>query len=160
MILKGERPLYVKEPRVQQRLSHFVAHCKRRGLSVTHQRLAVYEALLASPDHPTAEQIFKRVRQRYPTISLATVYKTLDTLESEGLISKITFLPDAARYDANIEHHHHLVCVRCHRVDDLPAALLERVKIPDDAAKDYRILGVSVQFHGLCSRCQRRGRKS
>lgn len=149
-----------KEPQVRQRLNYFAEHCRRRGLSVTHQRLAVYQALLASPGHPTAEQIFKRVRQRYPTISLATVYKTLDTLESEGLISKITFLPDAARYDANIEHHHHLVCVRCHRVDDLPAALLERVKIPDGAANDYRILGFSVQFHGLCPQCRRRGRKS
>jgi len=151
--------LYAKEPR-QQRLGQFVEHCKRRGLSVTHQRLAVYQALLALPDHPTAEQIFKKVHQRYPTISLATVYKTLDTLESEGLILKITFLPDAARYDANIEQHHHFVCMKCHRVEDLPATSLERLKIPKEATKNYRIFGVSVQFHGLCSSCQARERKS
>lgn len=148
--------MYRKQPRVQQRLGQFVEHCKRRGLSVTLQRLAVYQALLVSPDHPTAEQIFKKVRQRYPTISLATVYKTLDTLESEGLISKITFLPDAARYDANIEQHHHLVCRKCHRVDDLPTGALEPLKIPEEAARKYRILGVSVQFHGLCPSCQAR----
>lgn len=152
--------MQVREPRVRQKLGRFVEHCKRRGLSVTHQRLAVYQVLVASPDHPTAEQIFKRVRQRYPTISLATVYKTLDTLENEGLVSKITFLPDAARYDANIEHHHHLVCIKCHRVDDLPTASLRRLRIPEEAMKNYRILSFSVQFHGLCPNCRARERKS
>ena len=78
----------------EEKARQFVDACRERGLSVTHQRMAIYGALANSEEHPSAERIFARVRQAYPTLSLATVYKTLETLEGIGLIHKRFTLAD------------------------------------------------------------------
>jgi len=146
---------------IQRRMDDFVQHCKRRRLSVTHQRLAVYQAVVASPDHPSAEQIFKKIRQQYPTISLATVYKTLETLERERLITKV-MLPHqpAARYDANLDRHHHLVCVECHQVEDFYDEQLDTLRIPKKTARGYQVMDHIVQVNGVCPSCQEKRQKS
>ena len=138
---------------VRQRI--FVARCHERGLAVTHQRLAIYGALASTDEHPTAETLYRTIHETYPTISLATIYKTLETLEREGLISKFTFFQEAARYDANQERHHHRVCVRCGRVEDFYDASLDRLPMSDHRRLGFKVLNHQVQVHGLCRRCRR-----
>jgi Fur family peroxide stress response transcriptional regulator len=142
-------------------MNDFVQHCKRRRLSVTHQRLAIYEALVNSPEHPSAEQVFKKIHQQYPTISLATVYKTLETLQREGLISKLTLPHEmVARYDANLDRHHHLVCVACRKVEDFYDEQLDALSIPKKTVRGYQVMDHIVQVNGVCPSCQEKKRKS
>ena len=74
---------------IQERVHHFKDCCREQGLSLTHQRLAVYSKLAATLTHPTAEELHHEIHAEYPTISLGTIYKTLDTLEQQGLITKL-----------------------------------------------------------------------
>ena len=102
-----------------QRLGEFVARCRKRGIAVTPQRLAVIRALLASENHPTPDEICAAVRRRDPHVSLATVHRILQQFCEAGEARKVTLLHDVARYDGNVEPHHHILCVRCRRVHDI-----------------------------------------
>jgi Fe2+ or Zn2+ uptake regulation protein len=89
------------------------------GWKCTPQRLAVYECLRCALHHPTAEEVYQRVQVRIPKISLATVYKALETLVASGLASKLPAADGSARYDARREHHYHARCLRSGAVQDL-----------------------------------------
>jgi Fur family peroxide stress response transcriptional regulator len=147
----------MSEHETQRRLDDFIQRCKSRKLSVTHQRLAIYHTLLNSPDHPSAEAIFNLIRPQYPMISLATVYKTLETLEREKMIRKVSFPHQSvARYDANLDRHHHLVCVKCHSVVDFYDDQLDNLRFKKRRARGFQLLDHSVQIHGICPSCQKR----
>lgn len=147
-----------RDETIKNKMAQFVEHCRARGLSVTPQRLAIYHALITSRQHPSAEDIYKRIRRQYPTISLATVYKTLETLEQEGFISKVTPLHETARYDANRTRHHHFICVKCHAIEDFSTEALEQLQLPRDVIGDWRVLDYTVQVLGVCRECQKRER--
>ena len=78
------------------------------GLKGTHQRIAIYDALLSLENHPTAEKIYQSIKKKYPTISLGTVYKTLETFVEKKLINRVLTTSDIMRYDAIMEPHHHI----------------------------------------------------
>jgi Fur family peroxide stress response transcriptional regulator len=141
-----------------ERLGEFAARCRAGGLAVTPQRLAIIEALLASTDHPRAEEIFAGVRRRHPHISLATVHRTLETLCRIGEARKVTLLHDSARYDGNLAPHHHVVCVNCRRIRDIEISGLGRVLDYHAALEGFEPLGWSVEVRALCDIC--RGKKS
>ena len=81
-----------RAPYAARRLAEFSARCRKGGLAVTPQRLAIIEALLGSAEHPRADEIFAAVRRRHPTISLATVHRTLETLCDIGEARKVTLI--------------------------------------------------------------------
>jgi Fur family peroxide stress response transcriptional regulator len=138
-----------------QRLAAFSQRCRQRGLALTPQRLAVMRALLAASDHPRAESIFAAVHQQFPTISLATVHRTLETLCAIGEARKVTALHDSARYDGNTQPHHHLVCVRCRRVSDIEMAEFDHLLHGRERLGEYALLGATVEIQALCANCQR-----
>jgi Fur family peroxide stress response transcriptional regulator len=88
------------------------------GLKVTPQRISVYEAIISMEDHPTAEMIRAEVAKKIPTISLGTVYKTLEVFVNKGLIRKIRTEEDVMRYDPVLEKHHHLYCQKTNTIAD------------------------------------------
>lgn len=135
-------------------LAAFTGACRRRGLSITHQRLAVYEAVTKSRTHPNAEEIFRTVRERYPTISRGTVYRTLDTLCTMGLVTDVNRTRDTGRFEAALEPHHHLVCLGCRRIIDVHDRRLDRLPAP--AAEGFEVTGYQIQFTGYCAACRRR----
>lgn len=90
------------------------------GWKLTPQRAAVYEALRSAEGHPTAEEVYRKVRQGIPTISLATVYKALEALAASGLAAKLADADGTARFDARRDDHYHLRCLRSGAVEDLP----------------------------------------
>lgn len=121
-------------------------------MNVTPQRSAVYEALLDAPDHPTPEALYATVRAKLPGISLATIYKALEALKRLGVIREVARLGEARRFDANLDHHHHLICTECGRVSDLGHE--EFGEIPSPAAVDGFIPSeVTVQVFGMCAAC-------
>ncbi len=125
--------------------------CKQAGLAVTPQRLAIYQALHASFDHPSPEALYERVKPQMPSISLATIYKTLETLVSIGVASELPATGDTKRYDANMGHHHHRVCDSCNAIEDFEDAALD-LSLPK-GKNGFVPRAVSVYVHGLCRRC-------
>jgi Fur family peroxide stress response transcriptional regulator len=96
----------------KERLEEFVKICKEKRLKITPQRLAVYEILLRREDHPTVEEIYEEVKETYPFVSLATVYRTVETLEELGFIKRVAYWGSS---------DDHLVCVMCATILDLKA---------------------------------------
>lgn len=129
---------------------------RAKKVPLTHQRLAVYEELTARRDHPSAESLYESLKKQYPSLSLATVYKTLQTLHEMGMVARVDSPTAQARYDAIVEAHHHAVCTACGRIEDLFDARLDR--IPEPKAAGFLIRGHSVHFHGLCAQCAKTGR--
>ena len=140
----------------KHRLAEFIANCRRKQMAVTPQRIAVMRALLESGDHPRAERIYTLVRRQHPRISLATVHRTLETLCEIGEARKVTPLYESARYDGNTGPHHHVVCVRCKRVEDLEAPEFDTLLAGRRTLGEFELLGCSVEVRALCSRCRRR----
>ena len=145
----------MKPPRAD--LEKFAAHCREHGLSVTHQRLAIFEALASSREHPSAEQLHRAVQRKLPTLSLATVYKNLEVLKAIGAVSDVNPLHDEGRYEAALpgtgagKSHHHLVCVSCKQVRDLHDPALDGLELQD--AQGFAVRAVRVQAEGLCPDC-------
>jgi len=141
-------------------IDNFIEECKNRGLNVTFPRMAIYKILLQFQGHPSAEDIYKEIKKEHPYISLATVYKTLEMLAENNLITKVTPLHDIVRYDFNKEFHHHLVCIRCKKIIDIESEVLNHLPIPKNIDKNFKILNYQVQFDGICKDCQQNYAKS
>jgi Fe2+ or Zn2+ uptake regulation protein len=125
---------------------------RARGLKVTPQRQAVFRALHTSAIHPTAEAVYDDVRGTMPTISLRTVYQTLNDLAAMGEIHAIELGTGSARFDPNTRPHHHLVCVACGRVDDL-AADFPGVALPVENEFGFEATATEIVFRGHCRAC-------
>ncbi len=136
------------------RVEAFSARCREHGLSVTPQRRAIMRALLASEDHPRAEDVYDAVRAEHPTISLATVHRTLETLCQIGEARKVTPLHHSARYDGNLSPHHHLVCVGCLRVLDVEAPQFDELLGSQKWLGDHEVVGGSVEIYVRCRSCR------
>lgn len=134
-------------------VEQFIEACRQKGLNVTYQRIKIFQSLSEVKSHPTAEEIYKIVKREYPSISLATVYKTLETFAEHNLISKVNFLHDLARYDGDTTPHHHLVCIKCRRIVDVHEEELNGIKIPESAQNGFHLLGYRIQFEGICNNC-------
>ncbi len=141
------------------RLAEFTARCRRRGLAITPQRVAVMRVLVNSGDHPRAETVFAKVREEHPNISLATVHRTLETLCAIGEARKVTPLHDSARYDGNTAPHHHVVCVRCRRIRDIDVPEFNGLLHGRQTLGDFHLLGCSVEVHALCRDCREAANK-
>jgi len=130
--------------------------CERHGLALTHQRQVIFETLSQMHGHPSPEAVYGLVKKRIPSISLATVYKNLKTFEEHGLIREVSPHHGSARFETNSAPHHHLVCLRCKAIVDVPAADVEPVRLKKRAPAGFRIERYSVEIHGLCGDCVKR----
>jgi Fur family peroxide stress response transcriptional regulator len=122
------------------------------GQRFTDQRAAVYRFLHATTDHPSADEVFTAVRAEIADISLATVYKALETLVSCNLAVKLSYGDDSARYDARTDDHYHSRCVGCGQVRDVPGEphdLMPRIHV----GAGFQVRGYRVEVVGLCPAC-------
>jgi Fur family peroxide stress response transcriptional regulator len=153
------RELRLIDPRWRARYSHqrlgeFVARCHERRSAVTPQRLAVIRALLASENHPSADEICAAVRREHPHVTLATVHRILEQFCEVGEARKVTLLHDAARYDGNVEPHHHVLCVRCRRVHDIEIPEVNKLLEGTPSLGQFALLRCSLEIEALCGQCQ------
>lgn len=125
-----------------------------KGQRYTEQRASVFRYLLSTDTHPTADEVFSRVRQDVPGISLATVYKSLETLVGCGLATKLTYGDGSARYDGRTDDHHHLRCLVCGCVVDLSGRVDDReVARLEAAAEGFHVTGYRLELTGYCRTC-------
>jgi Fe2+ or Zn2+ uptake regulation protein len=125
---------------------------RERGLRVTSQRQAIFRILHGSDRHPTAEWVFEAARVDVPSISLKTVYSTLNDLAAMGELQQLHLGPGSARFDPNDAPHHHLVCEACGAVVDLHADFTD-LRVPDGVAAGFRVSSTEIVFRGRCVDC-------
>ena len=124
-----------------------------KGFRFTEQRRAVYDALMGKRDHPTAVEVFMRVKGRMPSISLATVYNCLETLTDCGLVKAVNHDREPSRYCPNLAEHAHLFCEGCNGVLDVPLRSRHRLEDVWELPETVVISHHEVSFRGLCPKC-------
>ena len=129
---------------------------RENGCKVTPQRLAIYDMLANTKEHPTAEAIYKRLRPEYPAMSLATVYKSVEVLNKINVIQMLNVGEDSYRYDANINPHAHVKCTHCGKVVDMEE--VDTAALTSKVAKEtgFTVEGQQLYFYGICPTCQKR----
>ncbi len=133
----------------------FPQKCRKNGLKVTPQRMAIYRALSETRSHPSAETVYRTVKIAFPHISFDTVHRTLLTFVRIGLVEVVEVFGGAKRFDTDISPHHHLHCTRCGKIQDFTSRVYDRLDIPEDIADRFLVTGKRVVLKGLCSYCRR-----
>jgi Fur family transcriptional regulator, peroxide stress response regulator len=129
---------------------------KQAGLRMTPQRLAICKLLVETDSHPTAAMIYESIRANYPSLSLTTVYNTLDTLADLGAINVLGHAgDDTVHYDADTTPHINLACTSCHKIIDIESSQVAHINNEISAASGYKLLGARVMYYGLCPACQK-----
>ena len=133
------------------------ARLKTLRIRLTPQRLAIAEVVVNSGDHPSVKQIFGRVKEFFPYVTLATVYSTLTVLERAGIVRELPFQKHS-RYDANLSPHANLVCVGCGSVHDAEVGqeMVSDLRQRLENSSDFRLTGQRVDFYGWCPNCAHR----
>jgi Fur family peroxide stress response transcriptional regulator len=144
---------------VQESMEAFRIRCRETGLKVTPQRTAVYKALLEATDHPSADAVFRQVRQIFPSISLDTVNRTLLTLSEIGAAFVVEGSGDAKRFDANLKNHQHFKCLKCRHIIDFHHEPFDRIEVPENLAARFTVLRKTVYLEGLCDVCRKAVRR-
>jgi len=155
IITNGE---FCVKPREQteKRVAEFLEVCRRQGVKATHQRTEILRELAASEEHPDAETLLARVRQKIPAISVDTLYRTLRLLEDNGVIARVGSMRDRARFDANTDRHHHFVCTECGMIGDFYNDEMDRLPVPREVAEMGSVDGVYVELRGICRKCKQK----
>jgi Fur family peroxide stress response transcriptional regulator len=136
------------------RLSILNTDLKSLGLKATPQRLAILEFLDGNTSHPTAEAVYQALKPCYPSLSLATVYNTLEALQKAGKVVELTINPSRRHFDPDTGFHHHFFCRSCQGITDLEGdpAFLPRAEIP----AGFKLEEVIIHYYGLCPGCQKK----
>ena len=134
----------------------FEQECRARGIRLTAQRLAVYRAVASDTGHAGAEAVYRRIRPRMPSMSLATVYRALEFLVAEGLIRRLGATAEIGRYDARVDPHQHAVCRVCRQIIDLDAGTLPDVPVPAAPVPGFRVESIDLRIVGICGNCLRK----
>lgn len=138
--------------------SFIIKALRGKGYKATPQRIAIGRFLLHNHSHPTAQRIYSEVKKVYPTVSLATIYKTIQILKEASLIHELNLPDDQARFDPNIEPHAHLFCTRCKCINDRMDPMISEIvnRISNDA--EFSTAGWNFHIFGICSSCKREGK--
>lgn len=128
------------------------------GLRMTRQRQLVYDVLKTEKNHPTAEEVHRRVRVNMPNISLATVYNCLETLVECRLIRQVNRDRDSSRFCGNLKEHGHFYCNECGSVHDIDLADSPLAELAPKQESGFRVQQFEINFRGLCPKCQRPAR--
>lgn len=138
---------------IDRRMARFEQVCREAGVRLTHQRLEIFREVAQAGDHPDADTVYQRVRERIPPVSLDTVYRTLWLLSDHGLIATLGPSRERTRFDANLTRHHHFVCVHCGATRDFYSEELDDLKLPPSAKALGRIVTTLVEARGVCHEC-------
>jgi Fur family peroxide stress response transcriptional regulator len=149
----------VSREEVQRRLDNFRDVCRRAGMKLTHQRTEIFREVARTADHPDAQTIYERVRERVPAMSLDTVYRNLWLLNDLGLVATLGPPRERARFDANMMPHHHFLCSRCGMASDFYSREFDELRPPAEVGSMGSVEATRVELRGLCLRCRKKGKK-
>ena len=137
----------------QQRLAKRI---RSRGRRLTDQRLVVAQALTGRREAVSAQELHEQLRLRHPRLALATVYRALEAQVESGMARRLERSGHVSAYIAcDPEHHHHLVCTRCQKVEDLDETILRPVLRGITERHGFAVEHERLDFYGLCASCRR-----
>ncbi|MDD5459273.1 MAG: Fur family transcriptional regulator [Phycisphaerae bacterium] len=139
----------------QSMFEEFSNACRKAGLKITPQRLAVYQCLAKSKEHPSAESVYQQVKKVYPNISLDTVNRTLVTLAKVGLAFTVEGSGDAKRFDANFDGHQHFKCLKCKKIVDFYYEPFKDIELPEKLRRKFEVVRKTFYLEGYCKDCKR-----
>ncbi|MFC1845054.1 Fur family transcriptional regulator [Thermodesulfobacteriota bacterium] len=145
--------MVIRKKELEKRIEHFTNECRNAGIKLTHQRIEIFREVAQATDHPDAEKIQMRVRKRLPTVSLDTVYRTLWLANDLGLITSLGPSRERTRFDANLNNHHHFICVKCGLTSDFYSDELVELKLPESIKYIGLPEATQVQVKGVCLKC-------
>ena len=126
---------------------------------MTRQRRIIIEELRNVSSHPTADEVYRRVRNRLPRISLGTIYRNLETLSKSGIVQKLELGGAQKRFDVHSDDHYHLLCTKCGRLEDVEAKPIPDIENMFRNASGYQITGHQLVLTGLCPDCIKKNSK-
>ena len=137
-------------------MQNFEKICQQNGLRVTHQRMQIYQTLILDSGHPSAEEIYAKVSQDIPMISLDTVYRTIAMFEAHGIIQRVQLLDDKARFDVNLKTHHHMICRKCKAVEDFYWPEFDKLEAPVESESWGHVNSKHAELWGICKKCRQK----
>lgn len=139
----------------QTRLDKMLQKLRQRNFRITPQRIAVLKILAFSEEHPSVENIYEKVKEDFPTTSLATVYKTVTLLKELNEVLELGFPEGSNRYDGNKPYPHpHLICTKCKKIVDPDLASLKDMTQELVSDTGFQIINHRLDFFGICPDCQ------
>jgi len=143
----------MQDTKLDQRVQLFIQTCRRRQLKITPQRVGIYQVLIQSKRHPTADLVFRAVKKEFPNISFDTVNRTLSTFAEIGVVDVVETFGGPKRFDPDITDHHHLHCMACGRIIDFEYEGYARLEVPKAIASTFKVISRRVVLKGLCDTC-------
>jgi Fur family peroxide stress response transcriptional regulator len=131
---------------------------RQNGYKATPQRIAICRFALHSRDHPTAQRIYDEVKKANPTVSLATVYKTLQIMTEHGLIQELDLPEGRARFDSYTEPHVNLICLQCGNIKDIDDPVAREMVTNITARTEFKRTGQHLDIYGVCKMCRNRAK--
>jgi Fur family peroxide stress response transcriptional regulator len=131
---------------------------RKKGYRATTQRIAICRFALHSRDHPSAQRVYDEVRSVHPTVSLATVYKTLGILTEHGLVQELDLPESQARFDSYVEPHINLVCMKCGNIQDFDDSAAREIVERVAAKTEFTRTGQRLDIYGVCKTCRSRNK--
>jgi Fur family peroxide stress response transcriptional regulator len=135
--------------------SAIINNLRKMGYKATSQRIAICRLVLSSREHPTAQEIYRDVKRAHPTVSLATVYKTLQVLKELRLIQEMPLPQNEMRFDSNLSPHLNAVCLQCETVTDVRDQSLSNVVSRAASKTKFKVTGQRFDLYGICDKCAR-----
>ena len=138
----------------KQQEDFFKSSCKKFGLKITPQRIAVYTELVKATDHPSIEAIHSRVKKKIENVSFDTIYRTMLSFLEAGLITLVEGTGEQKRFEPKLSNHHHCRCIKCHAIIDFEISSQIDFKIPHEVRQDFTVLRERIVLEGLCKKCK------
>ncbi|MCJ8014474.1 transcriptional repressor [Paenibacillus sp. KQZ6P-2] len=136
------------------RVEHALEQLKTNGVRITPQRHAILTYLMDSMSHPTADEIYRALEPKFPSMSVATVYNNLKMLIEAGMVHELTYGDNSSRFDANVSDHFHVICQKCGRIEDFSYPSLEDVERTAEEITGFQIQGLRMELYGICGSCK------
>ena len=141
--------------------AQFKERLKEKGCKLTLQRRSVLDVLIKHcNEHLSTEEIYDKVKENYPEIGLATVYRTVQLFEEMGIVDRLNFDDGCSRFELSSEdtvhHHHHLICESCNRVFEVENDLLDEIEKEIERKYKFKIHDHNVMFYGVCKDCEKK----
>lgn len=126
---------------------------KATGVRMTPQRYAILSFLLEATTHPTADEIYRALADRFPSMSVATVYNNLKVFIEAGLVRELTYGDDSSRFDADMSDHYHAICERCGKIADFEFPPLTDIEVAAASHTGFQVHGHRMEVYGVCHSC-------
>jgi Fur family peroxide stress response transcriptional regulator len=143
---------------IQKSDAALIEGLRKKGYKATPQRIEICRFALHNRDHPTVQRIYEEVKKVHPTISLATVYKTLQILEQLNMLQELNFPQSQARFDSYMKPHVNLVCLRCGKITDFDDPTTREIVARIASTAEFTPTAQRLDVYGICKTCRARAK--